>query len=84
MATSLARPSLPPACSAAPSRFAAVVAVALASLQRLEAWLAARRRAAQDRADLAAMGERELADIGLPRASIEPASRGAWSRDPWA
>lgn len=84
MATSLARPSLPPACAAAPSRFAAVVAAALASLQRVEGWLAARRRAAQDRADLAAMSERELADIGLPRASIEPASRGAWSRDPWA
>ena len=40
------------------------------------------RRAAQDRADLDGMSERELADIGLPRASIPSAAHGDWSRGP--
>ena len=45
-------------------------------------WLAHRQRAARDSAELRAMSDRELADIGVPRASVDPASRGLWRRDP--
>lgn len=50
--------------------------------QRLDDFLVAQRRAARDRSDLASMSDRELADIGLPRASVDPAADGAWSRGP--
>ncbi len=50
--------------------------------ERLDVFLVAHRRAAQDRADLNGMTERELADIGLPRASIGSAAQGDWSRGP--
>jgi len=83
MATSIASPRLPSGGAGSLARLAVLVAAVRTGLERLDAWLAARRRAAQDRADLATMSERELADIGLPRASVEPAARGAWSRDPW-
>lgn len=83
MATSIASPRLPSGGAGSLARLAVLVAAVRTGLERFDAWLAARRRAAQDRADLAAMGDRELADIGLPRASVEPTARGAWSRDPW-
>lgn len=51
-------------------------------VQRLDAFLLSRRRAAQDRELLATMSDRELADIGLPRASVDAAAHGAWARDP--
>ena len=50
----------------------------------VDAWLAARRRASQDRDDLAAMSDRELCDIGLSRASVDAAAAGGWSRDTFA
>ena len=50
-------------------------------LCRFVEWLEARRRAAVDRKDLANMSDRELQDIGLPRASIHAAAHGAWQRD---
>ncbi len=43
-------------------------------------WLAHRQRAARDRAVLSAMSERELADIGVPRASVDPVADGVWAR----
>ncbi len=52
-----------------------------ALLARLDALLGARRRAAQDRDALAVMSDRELADIGLPRSSVDYAATGAWKRD---
>jgi uncharacterized protein YjiS (DUF1127 family) len=59
----------------------AASAVKAAAL-RLDAWLAARRRAAQDRGDLAAMSDRELADIGVARSSIDVVAQSAWLRSP--
>ena len=50
-------------------------------LRGLDAWLAFRRRAAQDRQDLATMSERELADIGVSRSSIDAVADGGWTRD---
>lgn len=50
--------------------------------EHLDAMLVAQRRAAQDRVDLSSMSDRELADIGLPRASVDAAADGAWSRGP--
>ena len=78
-----------PAVLTAPTDTFARVAVALAygtrALRRqarhLDAWLEARKRAAQDRTDLAAMSDRELADIGVNRASVEAVAAGSWSRD---
>ena len=77
-----------PIASAAPvaglARVLATLADMLASMmslaQRLDAFLVAQRRAAKDRLDLASMSDRELADIGLPRASIDSAADGVWSR----
>ena len=50
-------------------------------LRRSVVWLDARRRAAADRRDLANMSDRELQDIGLPRASVRAVADGAWQRD---
>jgi uncharacterized protein YjiS (DUF1127 family) len=49
--------------------------------RRIEGWLVARRRAADDRVALAQMSDRELADIGVPRASRDAVAGGAWTRD---
>jgi uncharacterized protein YjiS (DUF1127 family) len=49
--------------------------------RRIDAWLAARFRAAQDRAALAQMSDRELHDIGISRGSVEPIASGTWLRD---
>ena len=55
----------------------AVVALA----RKFDAWLAQRRRTAEDRATLAGMSDRDLLDIGISRASIEGAADGTWRRD---
>ena len=46
------------------------------------AWRERHRRAADDAATLANMNDRELLDIGLPRASVRAALQRAWLRDP--
>ena len=46
-----------------------------------DAWLALRRRAAQDRDALAGMSDRDLMDIGVSRASVDAIADGAWRRD---
>ncbi|CAG1005014.1 hypothetical protein BURK1_03164 [Burkholderiales bacterium] len=48
---------------------------------RVDAWLGARKRAAEDLDALAAMSDRDLLDIGIDRASIHAAADGAWRRD---
>jgi uncharacterized protein YjiS (DUF1127 family) len=48
----------------------------------LTAWRERHRRAADDAATLANMNDRELVDIGLPRASVRAALQRAWLRDP--
>ena len=52
-----------------------------AQFRAIDAWLATRRRAAQDRIDLAGLSERELADIGVSRASLDAIADGGWTRD---
>jgi len=47
----------------------------------LERRIAQRRRAAADLDVLAGMSERELADIGVDRASVAAIATGAWLRD---
>jgi uncharacterized protein YjiS (DUF1127 family) len=42
---------------------------------RVDAWFAARARAAHDRKDLASMSDRELADIGLYRGNFDVPAR---------
>lgn len=46
------------------------------------AWRERHRRATDDAATLANMNDRELLDIGLPRASVRAALQRAWLRDP--
>jgi uncharacterized protein YjiS (DUF1127 family) len=55
----------------------ALYAVAL----RIDAWLARRRHAADDREALASMSDRDLMDIGINRASVDAVAGGAWMRD---
>ncbi len=47
----------------------------------LDQWAARRRRAGRDLATLAGMSDRELADIGIDRASVPAVASGAWQRD---
>ena len=49
-------------------RFDAPSKALRAIARKVDAWLAARRRVAADRAALASMSDRELIDIGLDRA----------------
>jgi len=57
-------------------------AAALRTLgQQVDGWLLHRRRAAADRHELVRMSDRELRDIGVDRASIEPIVNGAWLRE---
>ena len=49
--------------------------------QRIDAWLATRERAAQDRDTLARMSDRELLDIGLGRGTLKSIADGARVRD---
>jgi uncharacterized protein YjiS (DUF1127 family) len=48
---------------------------------RTDAWLALRRRAADDLEVLARMSDRELQDIGIGRASIGAIASTDWTRD---
>lgn len=48
--------------------------------RRVSDWLGARWRAADDRAMLAAMSDRELRDIGIERASVDAVADGLWMR----
>jgi uncharacterized protein YjiS (DUF1127 family) len=48
----------------------------------LREWHERNRRATVDAATLANMNDRELLDIGLPRASVRAALQRAWLRDP--
>ncbi|MFO1281507.1 MAG: DUF1127 domain-containing protein [Burkholderiales bacterium] len=47
----------------------------------LDRWIGEGRRARADRLVLAAMSDRELADIGVPRASIDAVADLRWRRD---
>jgi uncharacterized protein YjiS (DUF1127 family) len=73
------------ATAASMSPFSAASSGPMQSLRalalRLDAWLGARKRADEDRQALDAMSDRELKDIGIPRASVSPAASGAWMRD---
>lgn len=61
----------------------AASAHALSALaQRLDAWLAHRKRAAQDYADLAQMSDRELRDIGIARDFLDAVADERWTREP--
>jgi uncharacterized protein YjiS (DUF1127 family) len=61
----------------------AAAAQALSTVaQRLDAWLAHRKRAAQDYADLAQMSDRELRDIGIARDFLDAVADERWTREP--
>ena len=49
--------------------------------QRIDAWLATRKRVSQDLDALASMSDRELTDIGLDRASVNFVGGGGRVRD---
>lgn len=51
-----------------------------AAAEALDAWLARRRRASEDRDALASMSERELRDIGVSRGSTDEIAAGDWTR----
>jgi uncharacterized protein YjiS (DUF1127 family) len=76
--------TVPPLVTAPTDAFARLAEAVVAKARAVDAWLAARRRASQDRDDLASMSDRELCDIGLNRASVDAAATGSWSRDPFA
>jgi uncharacterized protein YjiS (DUF1127 family) len=76
--------SVPTLVTAPTDTFARLAEAFVTRARALDAWLAARRRVSQDRDDLAAMSDRELADIGLSRGSADAAATGIWSRDPFA
>ena len=58
------------------------VAITLhATAERLDQWLARRKRAAEDLDALASMSERELRDIGIRHASIESIAHLGWTGD---
>ena len=48
---------------------------------RLDAEIASRKRAAQDRYQLNEMSERDLRDIGVSRSSIDAIANNVWTRD---
>lgn len=50
-------------------------------VRSFDGWLAMRRRIASDRDALTNMSDRELGDIGLPRASVNFVSSGGRVRD---
>jgi uncharacterized protein YjiS (DUF1127 family) len=73
----------PPSTGTLPRLALAAVAGAEAlhaAVVRFDNWRAARRRAARDRDALASMSDRELADIGVPRASVDSTAAGVWRR----
>ena len=71
----------PTAFTAPTDTFARIADYAVAKARALDAWLATRRRVAQDLDDLAAMSDRELLDIGLSRGRTDVNASGGWSRD---
>lgn len=70
---------------ALPARFADTLAGGAAAwrslARRFAAWLAHRKRAADDFDTLARMSERELHDIGISRGSLRTIATAAWTRD---
>jgi uncharacterized protein YjiS (DUF1127 family) len=71
----------PTALTAPTDTFARIADYAVAKARAFDAWLATRRRVAQDLDALAAMSDRELHDIGLSRGSTDVNASGGWSRD---
>lgn len=69
--------ALPRIALAAVAAAEALYALAL----RVDAWLVARKRAADDREALASMSDRDLMDIGISRASADAIAGGTWMRD---
>jgi uncharacterized protein YjiS (DUF1127 family) len=61
----------PTALTAPTDTFARIADYAVAKARAFDAWLATRRRVAQDLDALAAMSDRELHDIGLSRGSTD-------------
>jgi uncharacterized protein YjiS (DUF1127 family) len=66
---------------ALPRRMAAARDALRALLRHLNAWHQRQRRAAADREALINMSDRELADIGIPRGSVQAAADRTWLRD---
>ena len=62
-------------------RLTTIVGALRALTRRIDAWREARRRAAEDRAALANMSDRELHDIGISRTSIEAVVQRSWARE---
>jgi uncharacterized protein YjiS (DUF1127 family) len=60
---------------------AAGARVARRTAAGLDRWLAHRQRALADLDVLAGMSSRELADIGVDRASVSAVAAGVWQRD---
>jgi uncharacterized protein YjiS (DUF1127 family) len=60
---------------------AAGARVARRTAAGLDRWLAHRQRALTDLDVLAGMSSRELADIGVDRASVSAVAAGVWQRD---
>jgi uncharacterized protein YjiS (DUF1127 family) len=50
-------------------------------VQKIDSWFAARQRFAADSDALARMSDRELADIGIDRASVSFVAEGGRTRD---
>ena len=76
----------PPIAAANPprpvqSQFSDAIHALLAIARSIDAWLAARQRAAQDLDALASMSDRELRDIGMNRASTHFVALGGRIRD---
>jgi uncharacterized protein YjiS (DUF1127 family) len=60
---------------------AATARAARRTAARLDCWIAKRRREARDLRILAAMTDRELADIGIARGNVTAVASGAWQRE---
>lgn len=63
------------------SMFSAAIDALHAIARSIDAWLAARQRAAEDLDAFASMSERELRDIGMNRASTNFVALGGRIRD---
>ena len=70
----------PPCCTGSPSLLRAVARKVSLAAQKLDAWLEARRLAADARRDLSEMSDRELRDIGLDRGDIAAVVHGGSPR----
>ena len=67
----------------APASISRLAQLLRLAAQRLDAWLAQRRKSAADEAALAGMSARELRDIGLDPGCARNHGQGDWVRD-WA